>query len=52
MNGICLVLGSLLKVFHKEQIELGGQMFDTLIELIQGPNKSNIEILLSFRITE
>lgn len=46
------MLGRFLKIVHKKHSRLGMQMFDTLIELIQGPNKPNIEVLLSYRVIE
>ena len=53
MTGICVMLGRFLKVVHnlEEAQQIGHadvNRFDTLIEIIQGPNKENIEVLLSY----
>lgn len=49
---LCKIMGRLLKIIHEEQADLALQVFATIVEMIQGPNKENIECLLEVRIIE
>mmetsp|Transcript_20423 Transcript_20423/g.16873 ORF Transcript_20423/g.16873 Transcript_20423/m.16873 type:complete len:103 (-) Transcript_20423:2036-2344(-) len=41
-----------LKIFHKRNLKLGIQLLNTMIEMIQGPNKDNQKELVDEKVVD